>query len=480
LPLGYKFLGEQKVKNIEKPVRAYKVLLDPEAVGKVIGEKRRLKMWHWTAIFGLVVLIALGGGLSIWELYVRPDIAPASIDKMAHPLPDKPSIAVLPFDNMSKDPDLNYFSDGMTEEIITSLAKIPDLFVIARNSTFTYKGKPVKIQQVAEELGVQYVLEGSARKSGDRIRVTAQLIDAINGKHLWAEKYDRPLKDIFAVQDGITFKILEALHINITGDDVTRSCPRGTHNVDAYLKVIQAREAMYHQNIEGNATGRKLSEEAVALDPNYSTAYCMIGWSHLLDVVQGGSKSPQESLKKAFELIQKSLSLESTCALPYVTLSFCYLIARQHDKAIAAGEQAIKYDPNDAFAHTMLALILDYSGRAEEALPVVEKSMRLNPKPPGFFFRHLGIVYYDNGKVEEAISATEMARSLEPDGILTHLRLAACYSTVGREDEARAEIAAVLKLNPYYSLELFAKTIPYRHQADLDRMINALRKAGLK
>ena len=211
LPLGYKYLGEQTVKNIEKPIRAYKVLVEPEAVGKVIGEKPRLKMWHWTAIFGLMVLIVVVGALALWEFYVRPDVAPASVEKMAYPLPDKPSIAVLPFDNMSKDPDQDYFSDGITEEIITALAKVPDLFVIARNSTFTYKGKPVKIQQVAEELGVQYVLEGSVRKSEDRIRVTAQLIDALDGKHLWAERYDRPLKDIFAVQDEITFKILACI-----------------------------------------------------------------------------------------------------------------------------------------------------------------------------------------------------------------------------------------------------------------------------
>jgi len=240
LPLGFEYLGEQTVKNIEKPIRVYKVLVDPEAVGKVIGENRRLKMWHWTAIFGLAVLLIVGGALTLWELYVRPDIAPASIEKMAYPLPDEPSIAVLPFDNMSKDPEQDYFCDGITEDIITALAKVPGLFVIARNSTFTYKGKPVKIQQVAEDLGVRYVLEGSIRKSEDKVRVTAQLIDAITGKHLWAERYDRPLKDIFAVQDEITFKILESLHIKIDGDDVTRSCAAGTDNIDAYLKVASS------------------------------------------------------------------------------------------------------------------------------------------------------------------------------------------------------------------------------------------------
>jgi len=302
LPLGYRFMGEQKVKNIEKPVRVYKVLSEPEAAGKVIGERRRMKMWQWTAIFSLAVLIAVAGALSVWEFYVRPDIAPASVEKMAYPLPDKPSIAVLPFDNMSKNPDENYFADGLTEEIITGLAKVPDVFVIARNSTFTYKGKPVKIQQVAEELGVQYVLEGSVRKTEDRIRITAQLIDAINGKHVWAEKYDRSLKDIFEIQDEVTMKILEAMHVNITKDDLARSCPRGTNNVEAYLKLIQAREGAYHSNIEGITMARRLSEEAVAIDPEYSTAYSLIAFTHILDINYGSSKSPQESLKKALNL----------------------------------------------------------------------------------------------------------------------------------------------------------------------------------
>ena len=186
VPLGYKYLGEQTVKNIERPIRAYKVLFEPEAVGKVIGESRRLKMWHWTAIFGLIVLIVVAGTLTFLEFYVRPDVAPASVEKMAYPLPDKPSIAVLPFVNMSGDPKQEFFSDGLTENIITALSKIPRLFVIARNSTFTYKGKPVKVKQVSEELGVRYVLEGSVQKSGDRVRITAQLIDALTGHHLWA------------------------------------------------------------------------------------------------------------------------------------------------------------------------------------------------------------------------------------------------------------------------------------------------------
>ena len=203
LDLGYEYLGEHSVKNIAEPVRVYRVLMDPESAGKVIGEKSFIgKVSRRTAMTVIIGLIIVAGGLVGWNIYLHQSkrIEPASLDKMEYPLPDNPSIAVLPFDNMSADPKLEYLSDGIAEEIITALSKTPKLFVIARNSSFTYKGKPVKVQQVAEELGVRYVLEGSVRKDAERVRVTAQLIDAISGIHLWAERYDRDLKDIFAIK----------------------------------------------------------------------------------------------------------------------------------------------------------------------------------------------------------------------------------------------------------------------------------------
>ena len=479
LSLGYEYMGEQTVKNIENPVRAYKVLVEPEAAGKVIGEKARLKVWHWTAIFGLAVLVIVVGVLGLWEFYVRPDVAPASAEKMAYPLPDKPSIAVLPFDNMSKDPDQEYFSDGITEDIITSLAKVPGLFVIARHSTFTYKGKLVKIQQVAEDLGVRYVLEGSIRKSEDKVRVTAQLIDAITGRHLWAERYDRPLIDIFAVQDEITFKILESLHIKIGGDDSSRSCATGTDNIDAYMKVIQAREYFYLLNIEANNMALKLAKEAVALDPDYSTAYCLMAFSYATSIYMGGSKSPKKSLENAFKCVKKALSLNSTCVLPYTTLSYCYLLARQHAKAIAACEQAIEFDPNFAFAYSLLSVILTYSGKPKEAISAIDKALRLNPKPPANVFMYQGFAYYHMGMYEEALSALKKAEHLSPNAINIRIRLATCYSSLGQEDEARAEVAALLKLNPRLSLGSFAKAVPYKNKADLDQFISALGKAGM-
>jgi len=223
LKFGYEYQGEHQVKNISEPVKVYTVLTAPEYAGQSIGEPKAPKRLSKQSYISILVVLALVAAAAIWQLYPRaPEIEPASVDKMAYPLPDKPSIAVLPFDNMSGDPEQEYFSDGITEDIITTLSKTDRLFVIARNSTFTYKDKPVKVKQVAEELGVRYVLEGSVRKSEDQVRITAQLIDAVAGHHLWAERYDRDLKDIFALQDEITLKIVTALQIKLIVGDQAR------------------------------------------------------------------------------------------------------------------------------------------------------------------------------------------------------------------------------------------------------------------
>ncbi|MGD9040497.1 MAG: adenylate/guanylate cyclase domain-containing protein, partial [Desulfobacteraceae bacterium] len=246
LPLGYEYLGEQEVKNIEKPVRVYRVLTEAEAAGKVIGEERpRPKQWRWVATGALAVLIIVAGALAIWNFYLRPTVEPASVERMAFPLPEKPSIAVLPFDNLTGDPNQEYLADGITESIITALSKVPHLFVIARNSTFTYKGKSVKVHEVSEDLGVQYVLEGSVQKSGDKIRLTVQLVDALAGHHLWAERYDRTLSDIFAVQDELAIKIMTAMQVSLTEGDMAHMISRCAENVDAYVKILKGRVHTY-------------------------------------------------------------------------------------------------------------------------------------------------------------------------------------------------------------------------------------------
>ena len=240
LPLGYEYLGEQEVKNIPKPVGAYRVLMEPRVtVADEIEKGKAVPVWRRkTVIAGAIAVLVVIIGVALWNFYLRPPpIEPASVETMAYPLPEKPSVAVLPFVNMSDDPKQEFFSDGLTDQIIAALSKVPELFVIARNSSFTYKGKPVKVQQVAEDLGVRYVLEGSVRTSEDKLRVTAQLIDALKGHHLWTEQYDREIKEVFAVQDDITGQILGALQVQLTsGPEATW----GTQNLQAYLKTLEA------------------------------------------------------------------------------------------------------------------------------------------------------------------------------------------------------------------------------------------------
>jgi adenylate cyclase len=484
LNLGYKYLGEQTVKNISEPVRVYRVLMESEAVGKVIGEKKiSPRRWQRPVLALAGILILIAAAVAVWQFALRPSPPPvekADPKKMALPLPDKPSIAVLPFVNMSSDKEQEYLSDGLTENIITGLSKIPRLFVIARNSTFVYKGKGVKVQQVAEDLGVRYVLEGSVQRSGNRVRVTAQLIDALTGNHLWAERYDRDLKDIFAVQDEITMRIMGAMRVKLTeGEQVLGGKP--PRNLEAYLKFLQAQEYNLRFNIEGNIMGKRLAEEAIALDPEFAGGYAVLAGSYMMDVWLGLSKSPKESLDKAAELAQKAVSLDPKgSSYSYAFLGHLYVLKRDYDKAITEGEKAVALDPGGADAHAWLGMTLNFADRPKEASSLFEKAIRLNPFGPSWYFLNFGNSYRMMGQYQEAITQYKKALRISPNNILAHLNLAGTYSLLGSDEEAHAEAEEVLRLNPKFSLESFAKTLPFKNQAQIDRLVEALRKAGLK
>jgi adenylate cyclase len=482
LDVGYEYLGEHSVKNIAEPVRVYKVLMEPEYSGKVIGEDMpKPRQWRWAAVASTVMLIVVAGAFAVWNFYFSPPMEVASVEKMAFPLPDKPSIAVLPFENMSGDPKQEYFSDGLTEEIITALSKVPKLFVIARNSTFTYKGKPVKVQQVSEDLGVRYVLEGSVRKDENRVRITAQLIDAITGHHLWAERYDKELKNIFALQDEITFNVITALQIKLTEGEQARMRARGTDNFDAYAKFLKGQEYARCFNREGNLLARKMAEEAIALDPGYPRGYGLLGLTHMMDVWLRTTKSPRRSLAEAVRLFQKAIDMQHPSDDgSRGSLGTVYTMMRQHEKGIAEFEKAIALNPNAADNHARFGFILHLNGRHKESRVEIEKAIRLNPFPPNDYFLYLGHTYMYEGMYDESIAAYEKALRIQPNNPFTHIRLAAVYSLLGREEDAHAEAAEVLRINPKFSLKHFSKTIPFKNQSDTDHLINALRKAGLK
>jgi TolB-like protein/cytochrome c-type biogenesis protein CcmH/NrfG len=398
-------------------------------------------------------------------------------DKPPLPLPDKPSIAVLPFDNLSGDPEQEYLADGISENIISALSKISKMFVIARNSTFTYKGKPVKVQKVSREMGVRYVLEGSVQKAGDQLRVTAQLVDATTGNHLWSERYDRELKDIFALQDDITKKIITALQVKLTEGEQARAVAKGTSNLDAYLKCLQAWVTLRQFNRESNALGKQLAEEAIALDPEYAMAYRALSATHQMDVWLGVSKSPKQSITKAMKLLQKAIALDDTFAGAYGDLGFVFSMTEQHDKAVTAAEHGVALNPNSADAHMKLGHTLRFAGRYEESIPEYKIAIRLNPIPPNNYLFGLGKSYAMTGQYEEAITWGKKAVRQRPNSFLAHIMLTEIFSLSGRDEEARAEAAEVIRINPKFSLEKWEKSAK---GADKEKTIDALRKAGLK
>jgi adenylate cyclase len=352
--------------------------------------------------------------------------------------------------------------------------------VIARNSTFTYKGKPVKVKQVAEELGVKYVLEGGVRKAGDKVRITAQLIDALTGHHLWAERYDRNLSDIFGVQDEITKNIIMAMQVKLTEGEQARASAKGTNNLEAYLKFLQANDNLLRLNIESNALGKQLAEEAIALDPEYAMAYRALAGAHMMDVWLGTSKSPKQSLAKAMELVQKALALDDSLAEAHDALAFLYSMKKQYDEGIAEAEKAVALNPNSAQSHYRVGKTLSFASRWQESIPEYKKAIRLNPIPPNMYLWSLGLSYAMTGQHEEAIAWGEKAIRQEPDSLLAHLIMAEIYVFSGRDEEARVEAAEVLRINPKFSLEKLAKRASYKKKADNELMIGAWRKAGLK
>jgi adenylate cyclase len=484
LKLGYEYLGEHSVKNIAEPVRVYRVLAEPEAAGKVIGEKRFLgRISRRTAIAVIITLIVVAGGLGGWAFYLYQSkrIEPASLDKMAYPLPDQPSIAVLPFNNLSGEPQQEYFSDGITEDIITALSKHPNLFVIARNSTFTYKGKPVKVQKVAEDLGVRYVLEGSIQKTGEKVRITTQLIDALKGYHIWSERYDREMQDIFALQDEITLKVLKALDVRLVRGERVKLFDQGVDNLDLYIMVLSARNHIYQWNKEGMVEARKLTEEVIKMAPQYASAYQALAGITMMDVWLGISQSPKESLMKAIELCKKAISLDDSLPGAHGLLGFLYLQIRQYDKGVAECEKALELAPNSADAHSFMAQGLNYAGRPEEAIAHNDKAFRLNPRgAPTYYYGHASFSYFLTGRYEDSIKVCQEALKRWPNNTLAHARLAMAYMALGREEEARNAAQDLLRIDPKFSAQKFAQTQTVKDPSVATRALELMNKAGLK
>ncbi len=463
LALRYEDLGEQVVKNIAEPVRVYRVMMEipsppveqassllaarmaapPESQGEgaagkagspVSGVRSPKNRRVGTALLLRLVLVFVSvlllGGIVIL-LYpslpplithhsslVTQETQPPSL-----PLPDKPSIVVLPFDNMSKDPEQDYFSNGITEVLTADLSRISGLFVIARNTAFTYKGKAANVQEVGRELGVRYVLEGSVQKAADQVRIVAQLVDTATGGHLWSERYDRPLKDIFALQDEIVRKIVTTLRLQLTLREQGILVRKTTDNLEAYDHLLRGLESYFRFTKEANAQARQMFEKALALDPQYALAYVMLGWTYHIEWGMQWSTDPQ-ILEQAGELAQKALALDGSLPLAHSLLSGVYVYKQQPDQAIAESEQAIALDPNAAGSYAQLADVLNMVSRPEEAVRLVEQAMRLNPRYPVMYLGTLGLAYRLTGRYAEAITTFKQALSRNPNFVGAHTGVA--------------------------------------------------------
>jgi adenylate cyclase len=495
LSLRYEFLGEQTVKNITRPVRVYRVRLEPALAAPTASEqagitavgvrramtaqgaaRRSILEWPWPRRTLVVVglLLMLGGGAIVWQRAFSPSSSTAVV-------PDKPSIAVLPFVNMSSDPEQEYFSDGMTEDLITELSRLAGLFVIARNSVYTYKGKAIKPDQVSRELRVRYIIEGSVRKANDRIRITAQLVDAMTGYHMWAQRYDRDLQDMFAVQEDIARRITRALAVQLTLEEKARMGHRYTSNPEAW-KLFQQGMTHYRKYTQANnKEARRLFQLAIIEDRQFGEAYAALSATHRLDWnFSWTPPTPAESEALAFQWAEDSVKHDPLSASGHQQLAYLYVYRGNHQRAISEAQQAVQLGGESyANGHATLAQMLIYDGRAEEALVEMDEAFARNrTNAPAFYYYHLGQALYALRRNDEAKIMLEEALKKSPNFRPARNYLVAVYSELGMADEAKAEMEKLLAMGRPQGVENIRRVAPYREPEVRNRLLTAWHNAG--
>ena len=449
LDLAYEFLGKKEVKNIAEPVPVYRIGMEDGAEQVKEPEQR------------VSATSVIPGGLSL-------------------ELPDRPSIAVLPFVNMSNDPEQEYFSDGITEDIITDLSKLPRLFVIARNSSFQYKGQHVDLRKVGEELGVKSVLEGSVRKAGQRVRITAQLVDTTSGEHLWAQRYDRELQDVFALQDEITLKIATELEVKLVSGEQARAWKRSTSNLEAYDTALRGRELVWSFKKADSVRARHMFEKALELDPGFAYAMVLLGWTYVREVVNFGRReSPEACFDQAIELGNRALAIADYLGDACTLLSQAYRNKGEHERALEYGKQAVTLNPDDADSNAWYSLVLSRTGSGEEAVERIETAIRLNPYPPDWYLRALGAAYCAVGRFEDAVAVSRECVGRNPNDFVAHFRLTISCMLAGMEEQGRAQALHMLRIDPGFSASSHRLVTTYKDQTEREHYITLLRKAGL-
>ncbi|GLS23858.1 guanylyl cyclase [Labrys miyagiensis] len=439
LDLAVTDLGPTQLKNIAEPVRIYSV-----------------------------------------QIGVPAEAEPAALEKASAPaIPDKPSIAVLAFNNMSGDAEQEYFSDGITEDIITDLSRLSDLHVIARNSSFVYKKAAISIPEVAKALDVRYVLEGSVRKAGNRVRVTAQLIDASSGGHVWASRFDRDLSDIFAVQDELTQEIVAALKLKLTAGTHEQLASRRAVDIQAYELFLRGRELAWGTTGPGNIAARDLFERAIAIDPNYAAAYALAAFTHLIDYANAFSDDPQHSLGTGLELAQRAVKMDDEEPASHFALGVAHTWRRELDSALAEAQRGLALAPNSVELLLLLANVQIFSGEPAHALETLDIYMRLDPHYLEITLQALADAHFSLGDYAKAISALEQRLTRNQQAATAYALLASCHGHLGHREEAQRAWENTMRLNPSFSVERRRQVLPYRKPEDFEHRVEGLRKAGL-
>ena len=487
LPLAYEDLGEQTVKNIAEPVRAYRVVLDAEGVQHGVVTPARRRLWQTRQsllLTGAVLAVCVVVAVALWLVLAPSELTEVvetskAPQAMAPQADSTPSIAVLPFNNLSNDPEQEYFSDGLTEDLITDISRISGLRVIARHSSFAYRGEGGDIQKIGYELGARYVLEGSVRRSGEWLRINAQLIDTENGTHVWAERYDRKLTDVFELQDEVTQTIVSALAVNLTMEEKRFLDRVRTANPDAYDALLRGLEPLHRFTREDSALAREYFAQAIELDPDYARAYANLSLTHSQDVSFGWSDDPQESIRLALEFVERAEELDDTITQTQFARSNIYAVQKQYEDAERTIRRALELEPNYADGYGELAFVLTYAGELQDALMAIQRAKRLNPRYPFVYLWIEGHIYFLMGQHEKAVASLQEVLDRNPAFATARLALIAAYGQLGMEDKAAWEVDELLTLRPDYSLSTARQEALYKRPEDLEKFIEGLRRAGI-
>lgn len=474
LPFTLENLGEQELKGFEEAVGVYRVALTPGA--SLPPPERRTRRFSARSL-GAVAFVLVVSLLVTFALINR--------DRGTDPTPVSqaitltPSIAVLPFNNLSGDPQQEYFADGITEDLTTDLSRISGLFVVARNSSFAYKGQSVDLRTVAGELGVRYLLEGSVRRNGDQVRINAQLIDGSSGGHIWAERFDGTMANVFELQDKVNRRIVAALEVKLTAADEKRFDKVETANPEAYDLMLRGIEEYNQFTAENLVRSRAFFEKAAALDPDYARAYANIALTHATSVNFQWARDRQESIRLGLEFADKALALDDSIPQIYMTRSILYLSQHQHSAALEAAQRTVEVHPNYADGLATLAFIQSYSGQLEAALKTLTRVTQINPQGTGIYQAIEGRVLFLLARYPEAAQILEQALERNPAFDRIHMHLAATLAELGRLDDAAWSVEEALAISPYLSLSRERRDSLYLNNRDIEHYVDALRKAGL-